>query len=176
MYKNISAQLSDENKNQVIEKLREITTALPFLINLSPDERRAIPNMGRKSLKFVESAVGYAEKYPEIAPPYLDVQEQRKDLELTKQLYDVLEILEPLCEKIQDTCFAVGAEAYKAGRIFYDSVKNATKADVPGIDAIYKDLSQNFEKTSPQKPKVAEEKENQSESASADTKGAKSSE
>jgi hypothetical protein len=148
MYKNIDSELSDENRDQVIQKLKEIETLLPFLVNLSPEERKTIPSMGRKSLGFVESALGYAEKHAELVPPYLDVAEQQRDLLLTKQLYAILEVLEPLWEKLQDSCFASGAEAYLAARAFYNSVKGAAKLGVPGTDMIARELSKNFSRSS----------------------------
>ena len=157
-YKNISAQLSDEDKDQVIQKLREVETLLPFVVNLSPEERKTIPNMGRKSLKFVESALGYARKHSNFVPPYLDVEEQGRDLELTEKLYDILEVLEPLWEKVNDTCFAAGAEAYHAARVFYNSVKGAAKAGMPGVDIIAKDLGKTFERPPSSTVRKKEEK------------------
>ena len=50
-YKNISASLSEENKTQVIQKLKEVESLLPFIVDLSPEERKTIPTLGRKSLK-----------------------------------------------------------------------------------------------------------------------------
>ena len=149
MYKNISAQMSEEDKNTIIQKLQEVEALLPFIVNLSPNERKAIPNMGRKSLKFVESAIGYAQKHPTFVPPFLDVAEQHRDFNLTKQLYDIIEVLNPLCEKINDTCFAVGAEAFASARVFYSTLKAAEKAGTPGVDTIVKDLGQTFKKSAP---------------------------
>ncbi|UCH94543.1 MAG: hypothetical protein JSV88_30345 [Candidatus Aminicenantes bacterium] len=158
-YKNISAQLSDEDKSQVLQKLKEIESLLPFIVNLSPGERKTIPNMGRKSLKFVESALGYAKKHPNFVPPYMNVDEQQKDLEVTKQLYEILEVLEPLWEKVNDTCFASGAEAYHAARVFYNSVKGAAKAGIPGVDIIARELGKTFERSSSSSSKEQEKKE-----------------
>jgi hypothetical protein len=41
-YKNISASLSDEDKTQVIQKLKEVESLLPFIVDLSPEERKTI--------------------------------------------------------------------------------------------------------------------------------------
>lgn len=158
-YKNISASLSEENKTQVIQKLKEVESLLPFIVDLSPEERKTIPTLGRKSLKFVESALGYSRNHPKFVPPYLDVEEQAKDLALTQQLYEILEILDPLWEKVKDTCFAVGAEAYHAARVFYTSVKGAAKAGMPGVDIIAADLGKTFERTFPSVKKKKEKTE-----------------
>ena len=144
--------------NNIVNNLPDpaFDTLLPFLVNLSPEERKTIPSMGRKSLGFVESALGYAEKHTDLVPPYLDVAEQRKDLVLTRQLYDILEVFEPLWEKLQDSCFASGAEAYLPARAFYSSVKGAAKLGVPGTDLIARELSKNFERSSRATPAESE--------------------
>jgi hypothetical protein len=158
MYKNISAQMSDEAKKQVIQKLKEVESLLPFIVDLSPDEIRSLPKLGRKSLKFVESALNYARQHPNFIPPYLDMNEQERDLQLTRQLVEILEVLNPLSEKVNDTCYAVGAEAYAAARVFYTSIKGAVKTGVPGVDVIARDLGRNFEKSGYAPRKNEEEK------------------
>jgi hypothetical protein len=39
---------------------------------------------------------------------------------------------------------AVGSEAYAAARVFYYSAKGAAKANVPGADAIVKELARRY--------------------------------
>jgi len=159
MYKNISAQMSEEIKNQVIQKLKEVESLLPFIVDLSPDEIRSLPKLGRKSLKFVESALTYARQHPNFVPPYLNVNEQERDLQLTRQLVEIMEVLNPLSEKVNDTCFAAGAEAYASARVFYGSIKAAARAGVPGVDAIAMDLGRTFEKSGYNHRKKEEEKQ-----------------
>jgi hypothetical protein len=146
MYKNISAELSDENKNLVIQKAREIKEILSFLVNLSVEERKTLPVMGPGSIKFTEDSLGYAEKHPNIVAPYLDIAEQRRDLTLAKQLYDIIEVIGPLWEEITDTYMAVGAEAFAAGRVFYKSLKAASDQGVPGTDTIAADLGRRYDR------------------------------
>jgi hypothetical protein len=156
MYKNISAEISTENKDLVIQKLMEINDLMPFLSSLTLDEKKRLPKMGKRRFKFVQDALEYAEKYPGLVPPYVDVTEQRGDMELTGKLFEIMEIMGPLWEKITDTHMAVGAEAFAASRAFYQSVKTAGYQGVPGVKSIIRDLGVIFEKSSPSTPTPAE--------------------
>jgi hypothetical protein len=152
MYKNISATLDNNVKDQITQRIREIESMLPFVINLSPTERRSIPKMGHAALKFVESAMVYSEKNPTIVPPYLNVAQERTSFQLAMQLFEIMQVLEPVWEKVSDTYYEVGAEAYAQARVFYKSVKAAAKAEVPGTDVIERELSKTFAKSKTKDP------------------------
>jgi hypothetical protein len=143
-YQNISAELTNEDREYILTRLNEITARLPFLVNLTLDERRGLSKMGDKSVAFVTKAMDYASTNLEFVPPYLNVPELTKDANLANQLLTINNVIQILAEKIDDTLMAVGAEAYSASRTFYNSVKNAAKEAVPGADAIASDLSARF--------------------------------
>ena len=67
-------------------------------------------------------------------------------LELLKQIQRILGVVEPLWEKLGDTYMLLGAEAYALARVFYNTVKSAAQAGVPGADSIAKDLGERFKK------------------------------
>jgi hypothetical protein len=46
----ISAALTDANKTAILQKISEIRALLPFLVNLTPDERQTLPKLGEKTL------------------------------------------------------------------------------------------------------------------------------
>jgi hypothetical protein len=158
MYKNISAVLSTETIELIFQRLKEIETLMPFMVNLSPAERMSIPKLGRKSAQFVESAMGYSEKFPDLVPNFLNMSNGRKNLELAKSLNEIIAILNPLWEKINDTYCAVGAEAHAQARIFYKSVKSAARAGVPGTDVIVKELKNSYRKPAERKAGIAKRK------------------
>lgn len=47
-------------------------------------------------------------------------------------------------EKVDDTIMAAGSDAYHIALTFYNSVKNAANAGVPGTDNIYNDLKERY--------------------------------
>ena len=150
-YQNISAELKPDEKNAILDLIQQITDKLPFLINLTQEERIQIPKMGDKTVAFVEKALELAQQNQHLVPPYLNIDELRRDLELAKQLRDVLNKLAPLLEKVSDTYLAAGSEAYIAALAFYNSAKSAAKSNVPGTDYIVDELGKRFVRKSEQK-------------------------
>ncbi|HRI47048.1 MAG TPA: hypothetical protein PK559_08095 [Ignavibacteriaceae bacterium] len=146
-YQNLQAEVTEERKTQILDLIKQIQNQLPFLVNLSKDERETIFKMGDKSVAFVEKALEYAKMNPHLVPPYADIPELEQDLALAKQLQPIFLQLKTLFESVSDTYMAAGSEAMTAVTSFYNSVKNAAKSNVPGTDAIYDDLKKRFVKS-----------------------------
>ncbi|MBS4033677.1 MAG: hypothetical protein KGZ85_04360 [Ignavibacterium sp.] len=144
-YNNISAELKEETKQEILSFLNQITERLPFLINLTPEERQTIPKMGDKTYAFVDKALELATQNPNLVPPYLDVEELKRDFTLASMLRPIVSALNSLTEKLNDTQMAVGSEAYVSALSFYNSSKSAAKSNVPGTDAIVSELAKRFE-------------------------------
>ncbi len=127
-------------KNLVVQ-LRNL---LPFLLSLTPDERRSGLKLGNKSVSFVEKVADYAASNSSLIPPYLDMNEFVKDFELTRALNELLRTLKPLTQDIEDTAMEAGVESLSTAMVFYNSVKTAAKRGVPGVKSVYEDLRQRF--------------------------------
>lgn len=56
----ISASLSQADRHAVLDAVNTIRTNPPFLVDLSPEERQALPRMGDRSRGFVEQALTVA--------------------------------------------------------------------------------------------------------------------
>jgi hypothetical protein len=147
-YTNISADFPEDRLEVIIQSLRGLDTDLGFCVNLTPDEIKGLSKMGDKSIPFVEKGLELAERYPQYCPPYLDLTELRKDVTLAKRLRKLLNILEPLVEKVQDTYYAVGSEAFVATRSFYRSVQTAAKTNVPGSNSIADEMAKRYARKS----------------------------
>lgn len=142
----VSIQIPAEVKAAVIAKLGEVREILkPYLVALTPDQRRELPKMGDKSLSFVQKTLGYIRSNPEFAPPFLNVEELSIDTVGAFDLQEVLQLLDPLCADVNDTELLCGSEAYMAALVYYNSVKQAAKLNQPAAKAIYEDLKQRFE-------------------------------
>lgn len=143
-YANISGNLSSGDFNQIINRINAIKGALPFLVNLTADERRRGLKMGDKSLAFITKCLEYASAHPNLVPPYLNVPEFQKDHALRDQLVQIIRELNSLVEAVDDTILALGKEEFEHALIFYNSVKQAAKGNVPGTGAIVEDLAERF--------------------------------
>ena len=119
----------------------------PYLIALSPEERKTIPKMSDKTAPFVDKCLDYSNAAPQFAPPYMDKEALAGDLKVNNQLTPLFRTVKGLFDGLDDTVMESGAEAYLVALSYYNSVKQAAKMDVPGAKAIYEDLRKRFEKT-----------------------------
>lgn len=140
----ISAEVTAANKAVIMTKLTEIKALLPFLLNLTKDERIQLPKLGAASLEFDEQCASYMATAPNLVPPFVDVAEVAKDRTLRLVLADLFRETKKLCEQLDDTLLLVGSEVWMADISFYQTVKQAARRDVPGADTIYDDLKARF--------------------------------
>ena len=149
----ISAQLSNADQAAVLAAINTIRQKLPFLLDLTPEERRSRPRMGDKSRAFVAQALNIAEQNADILPRSFDVAEMRKDVELVQALDPLLPALAQLQELVEDTYIAVGSEAYTAALAVYQYAKASGKG--AALDNLLDALGQRFaRKTAANKPKT----------------------
>ncbi|MGE0078008.1 MAG: hypothetical protein AB7S48_09130 [Bacteroidales bacterium] len=140
----ISIAINPEASANITAAITTIEQNLPTLINLTKDERHQLPKMGDKTIAFVSKNLEYAKQNPQIVPSFLDLAEFEKDVNAVNSLNKVLIPLQQLIEKLDDTTLLSGSEAYSAALIFYNAVKGAAKAGVPGMKTIYDDLHARF--------------------------------
>ncbi len=142
----VSIVIPPSELQQVLFKLQEISTILkPYLIALTPEERKTIPKMSDKTQPFVEKALDYALSNPEFTPAYMSVPELQIDMKAVQDFTAIMQLLQPICDNVSDTEMLSGSEAYLAALTYYNSVKHAAKSNVPSAKAIYEDLSKRFE-------------------------------
>ena len=101
-YQNISAEISDESMSQLTQKIEEIGSSMPFLVNLTPKEIKKLFKLGNRSLPFVEEAFRFSGNNTELFPSYLKYDEFKKDFYLFRNLKALQDLLKPLYEKIND--------------------------------------------------------------------------
>ncbi|MBD2461327.1 hypothetical protein H6G89_09735 [Oscillatoria sp. FACHB-1407] len=119
----ISASLPAADQADILTALTTIREKLPFLLGLTPEQRRSLCRMGDKSRAFVDRALELATQNADLMPRCLDVEEMRRDLELVEALYPILFSIGQLKELIEDTYLLAGSEAYSAARTAYNSAR-----------------------------------------------------
>jgi hypothetical protein len=134
---NILAQVQDLLKQADV-------LLLPYVTSLTPAERRTMAKMGEKTLSFVEKAHEFALQNPNIVPPFLDMAAFDTDFADAHNLWTVLLASQQIHENLDDTTMVAGSEAYQAALIFYNSVKMASRQDIPGAKAVYEELKKRF--------------------------------
>ena len=146
-YQNISASVSDANVQAIKDAVASIQQKLPFLISLTPDERKGIFKTGPNSLSFVQNALTAAENNPDILPKSFDVDEFTSDVDLFGVLTDLNTVVSQLASEIDDTRLAVGGEAMQEATQVYNYVKAAVK-NAPGLKPVADQLGQRFQHAS----------------------------
>jgi hypothetical protein len=155
----ISASLSQADQQAVMSAINTIREKLPFLIDLTPEERRSLPRMGDRSRGFVAQALEVATQNTDILPRSFDVSEMRKDVDLLAALSPIMTALAQLNELVDDTFIEVGSEAYTSALLVYQYARAAGKG--AALDGALDALGQRFArksrsaptgKTSPDKP------------------------
>ena len=138
----VSAELSEADQQAVLSAINTIREKLPFLIDLSPEDRKALPRLGDKSRGFVSQALEVASQNTDILPRSFDVEEMRKDVELLNALSPVMLALAQLNELVDDTFMEVGSEAYTAALAVYQYTRAAGKG--AALDNALDALGQRF--------------------------------
>lgn len=154
----VSIVIPPEVLTEVKDAVTLIRTKLePYLVALTPDERKTLPKMSDKTVAFVEKVLGYTESTPDFAPPYMKVDEMKIDVKAVEDLNSILKPLQQIESNLDDTVMVCGSEAYVSGLSYYNSVKMAAKLDIPSAKSIYDDLKKRFTNRPKASAEVAEE-------------------
>ena len=138
----INAALDTTATAAVVSKISEIQALLPFLVDLSPEERQSLPKMGDKSRAFVERCLELARQDDSFLPRNLDVSSFGNDVALFAALEPLRQRLAKLLELVEDTQILAGSEAYLAGLDVYHAAKRSGKGT--GLDDLLDRVGQRF--------------------------------
>jgi hypothetical protein len=130
---------------QAKAKIAEISASFaPYIVALTPEERRTLLKMGDKTLAFVEKAHDFAVANPSLVPPFIDMDAYDVDFTDAHGLWTLLNSISQLYENLSNTIMVSGSEAYQTSLVFYNTIKIAAAQDVPGAAAIYEELRVRF--------------------------------
>ncbi|MBX7169852.1 MAG: hypothetical protein K1X72_02770 [Pyrinomonadaceae bacterium] len=141
MVNKIDATLTIEDKNQVLQLIQDIKAKLPFLVDLSAEELRALPKMG-SSKTFVSDALTLAEQDDSFLPRSFDVAAFRRTAELVEALLPILTAISSLNELLSDTYKLAGSDAFSASLKVYESAQKNGKGSA--VDAALASLGKRF--------------------------------
>ncbi|QSA98937.1 hypothetical protein [Methylococcus sp. EFPC2] len=139
----INASLTQENIDAALALVNSLLQQLPFLIDLSPDERKGMVKFGEKNRSFVVKAGALAAQHPEILPGGFSLEDMKRHVNLVETLYPIQLALANLLGKVEDTYYAAGSQAYTAALHVYTYTKAAHVANGALEDAL-DDLGRRF--------------------------------
>lgn len=142
----VSVEISAADLKTVLEAIKLVETILkPYLIALTPTERRKKTKMGEKTVSFVEKITEYAVTNPEFKPAFMNADDLLIDFKAVGDLTQILRPLEQLISTLADTILLSGSEALMTSLMYYASLKQAIKNNIPNAKPIYEDLKQRYE-------------------------------
>ena len=118
-----------------------MTYLKPTLLNLTDDQRAALPRIGAKHDVLIVKGAGYARTNPELLPAFLDAGEYQRDVDAITILTPYRQKLGQIVDMIDDTMDQARAEGYAAGRALYNNSKTAADMGVPGAASVRDDLA-----------------------------------
>jgi hypothetical protein len=142
----ISITIPPEDLQAVRDALSNIQAILaPYVVALTPGDRRKLLKMGDGSEPFVSKVMDYAVSDPQFLPPFVQVSEMKKDWDAVSGLLPIFRTVQQIEDNLSDTVMLAGSEAYEASLSYYSSVKMAAKINIPNAKAINDDLKKRFE-------------------------------
>lgn len=130
---------------QVQQSLDVIKAALqPYLISLTPEERKTMLRMADKTVAFVQKTTEYATNNASFVPAFVDFEDMKQDVAGVAALTPLRQQLEQLATDTESTVMVAGGEAYANALTVYNNIKFLAHNKQPGAQAAYDDLRQRF--------------------------------
>jgi hypothetical protein len=146
--------MTPEQMDQARNAIQTLNNLMPFLIQLSDEERDSLVRLAEDNTDFVTEALAAAKKFSHVIPQTVDVAEFERDTLLFKGLTAIRQDIRGFTTKMDDTIAEVGAEAYFTARYVYRQLQMADKAGVPGLKPTLERLGKRFEGNGNRKKKV----------------------
>lgn len=147
-----------ENRVDIVfenETIQESNTALsslknalkPHMVALTANQKKSMVVVANRLFDFIERGVMLAEANPDLIPPYIKMEDVKKDVDAWKVMNPMIKDLEQQLSLLNDTAALCGNEAYTSVLSFYHYIKQAAKDGVSGAKPIYDDLKKQFPST-----------------------------
>ncbi|MCD9187217.1 MAG: hypothetical protein LUM44_12345 [Pyrinomonadaceae bacterium] len=124
MQNKIDATLSAADRDRILELIDQIRDILPFLVDLSIEDRQSLVKMGDSGRPFVEEALNLVEQEDSFMPRSFDKTQMRQDNDFYEMMIPVLVQLTQLYEAVNDTMMLTGSDLIMAGLDVYRNAKN----------------------------------------------------
>ncbi len=154
----INAEITDEDLQAVLQSINTIQQRLPFLLKLSPVDKKSTAMLEDGRYPFASKAVDYASREVSICPNAQLLDDAKRDLQVYDKLKTVDRELSRISEMVADTRMMAGAELYSFSRLVYKMAKISASIGTPGTEVIVTDLGRLYAsngKVSPAKTAVA---------------------
>lgn len=147
----VSATLTDADQAAVLAAIGTIKSKLPFLISLTPQQRKTLPKMGDGSTAYVDKAYQFASQNSDKLGADFGMDEYTEDYALLQQLQPIDTAMTELTEQFADTKLALRSDLMVRSNFTYGMMKVLSKSSGT-FDDLRKDMGARFAR-GPRKPK-----------------------
>jgi hypothetical protein len=116
-------QFTSEQRTIVMNAIATIRENLPFLVDLTAEQRKALLKMGDGSRGFVSKAQELVQQNSDFLPRSMDVEQMLRNAELWEEMEGMLLAIDQLQELMDDTYVALGSQAYSDALTIYQYAK-----------------------------------------------------
>jgi len=141
-------EFSETAKKKVLQHIKSIKELMPFLINLTPKERMALPKVNNKRKPFVKKALYYGKTNRELFPKGIDIEAMDRDMVVFDRTGTIDRELSRVAEMVSDTHVYRGVRILHTARSIYKASDLARRSNLPGVDTIYNDLAKHYKRGS----------------------------
>jgi hypothetical protein len=149
-----SRSLSLQDREAIMNAIATIQTTMPYLIDLTQEDRKALPKLGDGSVAFVRKATELAGQNSDFLPRSFDVGAMKQNFELWEQMAGVMLALNQLQELMDDTFVAAGSKAFTDALMVYQYAKAV--ADTGTLESSVVEMGQRFARKSRKKDGATE--------------------
>jgi hypothetical protein len=144
-----SERLSVSDQDAILNMLAQLREQLPFLRDLTAEQRRASLGMGNKNRIFAGKVLEVVRQTPDFLPRNFDMDQFQTDLETFDRLSPILMSLTQLRDLIDATMTAIGTDAYEQALNAYRHAKASGQG--ASLDGMMAEMSQRFNRKSKKK-------------------------
>jgi len=134
----VSLTLTNDQIATAMVALEQLEASLPGLISVQPEDRKGLVFMGPRSETFCRQTLRVLDQNRQIVPPSLDQAGAQADLVAIDQLRPVLERLQRLLSRVDDTVSALGSDVMVTALEGYGQLKLSGAAH--GLDDLRKEV------------------------------------
>jgi len=148
-----STSISKETKSATIDGLESLKLNFPFLINLTSDERQKLRTMGAVRTSYVQDIYQASMSNKSALPAGFSLDDYGKDLQLYRDLEEIMSHLLPLFEGIESTSMVLSSKLMKQTDQCYAHLKvEAVKNPNQFLGETLKKIAAQLKKTRKNKP------------------------
>lgn len=153
-----SEPLSQSDRDTILSLITQMRELLPFLQDLTAEERKSMLGMGDKNRVFAGKVLEVIQQNADFLPRSFNVEKFQQNLTTFDRLSTTLMALNQLRDLVDATAIAIGSEAYEEALEAYRHAKASGRG--ASLEAMMADLKLRFaRKPKKEKPEVTESKE-----------------